>query len=227
VQAGIGIVSGLARGIDGIAHKAAVDHFGYTLVVLAHGFHQVYPPEHRKLFAQILEAGGTIVSEYPWGVGPMTHHFRDRNRINAALGSGILVVEAGKKSGTKITVHEGLLLNKEIYSIPGPIDSPMSQYPNELIRDGAWMAYDAQMILGHFGKVKEAQEKVNAVFQSPLEKTLVQYLDVDEPRSIETFCVQYAEFMIRDIMVTLSDFECRGIVDRISDGMYVLTSRYM
>lgn len=146
VRAGYVIVSGLARGIDGIAHRTALDVGGDTVAVLGTGIDVPYPPEHRELFQAIAERG-CLVSEFPPGTPPRKWHFPQRNRIIAGLSRGVLVVEAPERSGALITAHYALDEGKEVFAVPGPIHNPTSQGPNRLIQDGAALVTSAADIL--------------------------------------------------------------------------------
>jgi DNA processing protein len=146
VRAGYVIVSGLARGIDGIAHRTALDVGGETVAVLGTGIDVPYPPEHVELFHSIAERG-CLVSEFPPGTSPRKWHFPQRNRIIAGLARGVLVIEAPVKSGALITAHYALDEGKEVFAVPGPIHNPTSYGPNRLIQDGAALVTSAADIL--------------------------------------------------------------------------------
>lgn len=119
------IISGLARGIDSVAHKAVIDenikvkeNIGKTIAVLGCGLDTVYPPENKNLYKEIIQTGGAIITEYPLGSKPIKNHFPARNRIISGLSEGILVIEARKKSGTLITVEHALDQGKDVYAVP-------------------------------------------------------------------------------------------------------------
>ena len=133
---GVGIVSGMARGIDSRAHVGCLDAKGYTIAVLGGGPDNIYPYENEVLYYKIKE-NGLILSEYPPGTMPLKHHFPARNRIIAGLGKGTLVCEAGVKSGAMITVNFAINEGRDIYSVPGNIDSGYSDGCNGLIKSGA------------------------------------------------------------------------------------------
>jgi DNA processing protein len=133
---GIKIVSGLARGIDGAAHRGCLEGGGRTIAVLGCGIDIVYPPEHARLKEDILKTG-CILTEFPPGTGPSPHNFPIRNRIVSGLALGALVVEANEKSGSLITARLALEQNRDVFAIPGNLTSPASYGPNYLIKQGA------------------------------------------------------------------------------------------
>ncbi|MGI6571244.1 MAG: DNA-processing protein DprA [Caldicoprobacterales bacterium] len=146
-QAGVTIVSGMARGIDTMAHKGALEaEAGYTIAVLGSGVDYVYPAENAALYRSICDQG-TIMSEYPPGTMPSPGNFPARNRIVSGLSHGVLVVEAGTRSGALITVDCALEQGREVYALPGNISSPFSQGTNKLLKEGAKMITSAEDIL--------------------------------------------------------------------------------
>lgn len=144
--AGATIVSGLARGIDGAAHRASMDAGGRTIAVLGCGVDVAYPPEHAKLMQEIAE-NGAVVSEFPLGAKPEARHFPRRNRLLSGLSLATLVIEAGEGSGTLSTVRFALEQNREVLCVPGSIYSPASRLTNQLIQEGAKLVMDAQDVL--------------------------------------------------------------------------------
>ena len=132
---GICVVSGLARGIDAIAHRAALQAGGRTVAVLACGLDIVYPPEHAKLAREIIEHGA-LISEYPLGTQPRGDYFPRRNRIISGISLGVLVVEGDVKSGAMITARWAADQNREVFAVPGSIFSPQSRGTNDLIQQG-------------------------------------------------------------------------------------------
>jgi DNA processing protein len=133
---GLTITSGLARGIDGAAHQAALDGGGRSIAVAATGLDRVYPASHRQLARQIAE-NGAIVSEFPVGTEPLKQHFPSRNRIISGLSLATLVVEAGIKSGSLITAHLALNQARDVFAIPGSVRNPMARGCHQLIQQGA------------------------------------------------------------------------------------------
>ena len=135
-RSGITVVSGLARGIDSIAHRAALDAGGRTLAIQACGLDMVYPPEHQRLADEIAESGA-VISDYPLDTRPRPDFFPRRNRIMSGLTLGTLVVEADEKSGALITAGYALEHNREVFALPGNVTSPKSRGTNRLLQEGA------------------------------------------------------------------------------------------
>ncbi|MCA9332890.1 DNA-processing protein DprA [Candidatus Saccharibacteria bacterium] len=158
---GVVIVSGLALGVDSIAHKAALEVSGKTIAVLPAGLDKIYPSSHRNLALSILEGGGLLISEYPPGTPALKQNFIARNRIVSGLGDGVLITEASKKSGTIHTANFGLEQGKTIMAIPGNITSPMSEGTNSLIKTGAILVTSPEDVL--FGLGLESQQLKSAV----------------------------------------------------------------
>ncbi len=131
------IVSGLAKGIDSFSHIGALQAKGKTIAVVGCGLDIIYPKENEKLAKQILETGGVIISEYPLGTKPDKKNFPARNRIISGISSGIIVVEAKEKSGSLITADFAMEQGKDVFSVPGNINSLNSIGTNNLIKDGA------------------------------------------------------------------------------------------
>ena len=136
-QKGIVVISGLAYGIDAIAHKATLEAKGTTLAILGNGLDAIYPAAHRQLARDIIEGGGALISEYPEGTPAMKHHFLQRNRLVSSLADALIITEAGERSGTFSTVSHALEQGKEVFAVPGSITNPQSVGPNRLIQQGA------------------------------------------------------------------------------------------
>lgn len=144
---GIIIVSGLALGIDAVAHKACLDAGGTTIAVLGNGLHKLYPQTNRRLGERIIESGGAIVSELPAGTEPLPFNFLKRNRLVSGLADAVVIIEAASRSGTLNTAMHALNQGKEVFAVPGNITSPLSAGCNALLRQGATPATSAQDII--------------------------------------------------------------------------------
>lgn len=153
---GFTIVSGLARGIDGVAHQAALEAGGRTLGVLAGGLGKIYPPEHAELALAVKEHGA-LLSESAMAVAPLPEMFPKRNRLISGLCWGVLVVEAQAKSGALITAEHALDQGRDVFAVPGPVDSDASQGPLRLIKDGAILVRSIEDILQHYESRLAAQ----------------------------------------------------------------------
>jgi DNA processing protein len=138
---GVTIVSGLARGIDTAAHRGALSGGGRTLAVLGNGIDIVYPPENRDL-ARAIERQGALLSQFSKGTAPLAYHFPARNRTIAGLALGVVVVEAGERSGALITAGLAADLGREVFAVPGRVTSEVSRGPHGLLRDGAILVRD-------------------------------------------------------------------------------------
>lgn len=221
-RAGLLILSGLARGIDGEAHRATIATHGTTIAVVGSGIdHAVlYPREHRRLSDEIVASGGAVVSEYPPGTAPARHHFPARNRILAGWALGVLVIEARIQSGALITARFAADDGREVFAVPGPITSSTSAGPHALISAGAALASDAKIILDILGFPSE--EKTVTPKLEGLEASLFNLLRT-EPVHIDTL----ADTLSLDIATcagTLTLMELRGIIKNIGGMRYIKLS---
>ena len=143
---GVTVVSGMARGIDSAAHRGAISAHGRTIAILGSGLDVIYPPENKKLFEEIVE-NGAAVSEFPLGTPPRSANFPARNRIISGMSYGVVIVEAGEKSGSLITARLALEQGREVFAVPGSIDSAGSRGTNKLIKQGAKLIENTDDIL--------------------------------------------------------------------------------
>lgn len=163
---GVVIVSGLARGIDTAAHKGALKAGGITIAVLGSGLNHIYPQENKDLAEEIAASGGAVVSELPPNTAPLAFRFPARNRIVSGLSQALLLAEAREKSGTLITVGHALDQGREVFAVPGEVDSPGSLIPNRMIREGARLCTGADDIMEDMGWIRQNQAQRQISFQA-------------------------------------------------------------
>lgn len=217
------VVSGLARGVDAVAHRAALDAGGRTIAVLACGLDMVYPPEHKKLAAQIAECGA-VISDYPVGTEPRSEFFPRRNRILSGMSLGVLVVEGDIKSGALITARQALEQNREVFAVPGSIYSPNSRGTNKLIQDGeAKATLDVADILEELNLTMASQQLQMAelVPADDTEHALLRLLS-GQPAHIDDIR-RTSGLPIADVTSTLAMLELKGLVRQVGRMNYVRT----
>lgn len=170
---GVVIISGLALGTDGIAHRAALDAGGITIAVMAGGVDRIYPATHRALGEEIVQKGGAIISEYEPGVEPREFRFLARNRIASGLSDAIIVTEAAARSGTLATVNHALDQNREVFVVPGNITSPMSAGCNNLLKQGAHPVTRVEDIIEIIAPHLLKGQSILPLGNTPLESTII------------------------------------------------------
>lgn len=223
-KAGVTVVSGLARGIDGAAHEGALDAGGRTIAVLGGGLGQMYPSEHAGL-ADAIAADGAVISEYAPYAKPRGGMFPQRNRIIAGLSVATLVIEAPDRSGALITARLAYEQNREVLALPGPVTSRASRGCNQLIRDGAKLVQTVDDILEELGPVREtvvsqghevrnpSELKLNEIERQVLGAIEVTSTPIDE-------VIQKSELPAHRVIAVISVLEMRRLVRRLS-GQYV------
>jgi DNA processing protein len=219
--AGVTVVSGLARGIDGIAHEATLAVGGRTLAVLGNGLDQIYPPEHRRLAAQIAQQGA-LLSEQPLGMAPEARNFPARNRIISGISLGVIVVEGDWSSGAIITARQALEQGREVFAVPGSILSPSSSGPNRLIQEGATAVLSANDVLEALNLTRAVQQgQVRQLLPTePVERQLFALLS-DEPQHVDELG-RAAGLPIAEVTSTLALMELKGLVRQVGGMQYVL-----
>ena len=222
-QAGITIISGLAVGIDTVAHHMALQAGGRTIAVLGSGLDVIYPPENRRLVEQIVADGkGAVVSEFPLGTRPDAMNFPSRNRIISGLSLGVLVVEAGAKSGALITSSFALEQGRDVFAIPGPITSRMSDGPNNLLKKGAKCVTTPEDILEELNMqmVTEHVEAVRALPSDPTERKLLDLLH-DAPLHIDDL-TEGSGLPSSTVSAVLIMMELKGMVRHLGGMQYTV-----
>jgi DNA processing protein len=219
-QNGITVVSGLARGVDAIAHQSALQAGGRTFAVLGNGVDVIYPPEHRKLASEISRQGA-LISDYPLGTQPDGVNFPPRNRIISGLSLATVVVEAGEKSGALITAEFAVEQGRDVFAVPGSILAAQSQGTNQLIEQGARPLLRMSEILEAL-KLEQIPEKQQARKLAPMtgdEKKLLTHLS-SEPVHIDQLC-EMTGLPITDVSATLTMMELKGFVSQVGGMNYV------
>ena len=217
----ITIVSGLAKGIDSVAHHSALEAGGRSIAVFACGLDIVYPAENANLARSIIQQGA-LISEYPLGTRPKADNFPRRNRIMSGLSLGVLIVEAGETSGAMITAHLALEQNREVFAIPGSILSPASRGTNHLIQEGAKLVRDYTDILEELNLTAVAQqiEMKEIIPASDTESLLLKQLSA-EPTHIDEVC-RSSGLPMSMVSSTLAMMELKGLVKQVATMSYVL-----
>lgn len=214
--AGMGVVSGGARGIDAAAHSGALEQ-GYTVAVLGCGVDVCYPRENARLLASVAEQGA-VVSEYPPGMPPLAHQFPARNRIISGMARGVVVVEAAEKSGALITADFALEEGRDVYAVPGSIFSLTSKGTNRLIKQGAKLIDSAADVLEDHGLAPAAggpRASLNAD-----ERKVINLLDFDTPLCIEELAVK-TDLPAQFLTYILLQLELRGLVAEHGRQRYI------
>ena len=221
---GLLLVSGLALGVDSIAHQSSISEHMPTIAVVANGLDQVYPRENLALQEKIIDSGGAVITEFFLGQKPFRNHFPRRNRIISGLSSGVVVVEAGEKSGARTTARHAIEQNREVYAVPGPIDAPLSYYTNQLISEGAKMVRSTDDILEDFEKDVPNRHRPKRVFpKSQLTKSeiaLLSIIEVDHPLSPDQISRRAGQ-EIQKTLEILSNLEMKGMVEKNGDANFL------
>ncbi len=217
---GVTVVSGLARGVDSIAHQAALNAGGRSLAVLGSGVDIVYPPENRKLAAQLVEQGA-LVSDYALGTPPDGLNFPPRNRIISGLSKAVIIVEAGDTSGALITATFAAEQGRDVFAVPGNINAPQSRGTNRLIRDGAQPLLNPQDVLEALNLTMITEHKAVRVAMpsDPVESRLYRLLS-QQPMHVDEIRVE-ADMPIEIVSATLAMMELKGMVRQVGGMNYV------
>jgi DNA processing protein len=218
-EASLTIVSGMAYGIDSMAHKIALKENGNTIGVNAGGLLHLYPSGNKGLIHQIIEKG-CVISEFALDTIPRPFYFPIRNRIIAGISKAILVAEAALKSGSLITARLGLEQNRDIFAIPGPIDSPISQGTNYLIQQGAKLIASAKDILEEYGiDWQEAKNQKEVTFQfTKKEEQILALMEDHEVKTIDYFVDRLEDLSVSAIISVLMGLILKSVVMEESGG---------
>jgi len=229
VERGVTVVSGLARGIDGMAHRSALDHGGRTVAVLGCGCNVIYPPEHRSLSVEIA-GGGAVISEFPFGTEPMGANFPKRNRIISGLTLGTVVVEAAERSGSLITAQMALDQNREVFAVPGSTRSARSRGTNRLIKSGAKLVESAEDILEDLGSRQIGKPRQLEFMWRNSEPSKAP-IEVSEKEGLILKMIDYDPVHVDEILratgltpgdtaAALLSLELKGLVEEVPGNLY-------
>lgn len=217
---GITVISGLARGVDALAHQTSLKYNGRTLAILGTGVDKIYPPEHKALAEQIM-ARGALISDYVPGTPPEASNFPPRNRIISALSLAVVVVEAGETSGALITAEFAAEQGREIFAVPGSIFAPQSKGANKLIQNGALPLLSVNDLMQALDINRIGEHKVARKIL-PTDETEARLLNVlsAEPKHVDEIRSQ-AELPIEKVSATLALMELKGMVRQLGGMNYV------
>lgn len=222
VTRGVTIVSGLARGVDTQAHRAAIQYGGRTIAVLGCGVDRIYPSENFKLALEVTEHGA-VISDYPMQTAPDSVNFPGRNRIISGLSLGTVVVEAGERSGALITADYALEQNRELFAVPGPVHSPMSKGPNRLIKQGAKLVENVDDILceleGRLATKPQAPLRTPEWTLTSAEETVYNALG-SEPTHVDRIS-KTACLTVSETLSHLLQLELMGAVKQLSGKHFI------
>ncbi|MCL5036853.1 MAG: DNA-processing protein DprA [Chloroflexi bacterium] len=220
-RAGLTVISGMARGVDSYAHLGALDAGGRTLAVMGCGLDKIYPPENRKLKERI-EVSGASISEYPPGTPPMAWHFPARNRIISGLSLGVIITEAGEKSGALITADLALEQGKEVFAVPGNIRQKNHRGAHRLIKEGAKLIQGVEDVLEELGIPlvnASVDGKDGRPSMEPDEEKIFKCLDYDGVQ-LESI-VETTGLPVSQVSAILMMLETRRLVQRMPGNTYV------
>ncbi len=224
-KAGMTVVSGLAYGIDASAHRAALDKGNRTIACLGNGLDVLYPKANWEIYDKI-PSSGALISEYRPGTQPKPWHFPERNRLIAGLSLGVVVVEAGEKSGALITADWALKYGRPVMAVPGSIKSSLYRGANRLIQEGAYLVTCAEDVLSFLRKENEYVPEPGmqkAVETLTLEESLILgYLE--EWECVDDICDNVNNMPVFKVVSILSSLEVRGLVISLPGGKYAVTT---
>lgn len=213
------IVSGLASGIDTIAHRVTLEHRGKTIAVLGNGIERVYPPENLALYNEIAEKG-LVITEYDIGTQPLQYNFPARNRIISGLSRGVLVTEAGEKSGTMTTINHAVSQGREVFCVPGSIYNKASSGCNKSIRECQSVAVTSvNELFEGIGLPPFTEEKPSAMLLDIMEEKIVDLLEKQGELHFEEILI-YTELSVPQLNSLLIMLSSRGIINKCNNNFW-------
>jgi len=221
-SANVTVVSGFARGIDSISHRAAIDAGGRTLAVFGSGLDVIYPPENKKMYAELPDSGA-LISEFPFGTKPEPQNFPRRNRIISGISLGVVVIEAGERSGALLTARHALEQNREVFAVPGNITSTASSGTNELIKQGAHLVTSAEDILSNLKFILPEKSEIKTTEKPPRlkpEQNRLYEILTDEPIHVDIISRQLG-VKVPQVLTVLLEMELMGVVRQVPGKKFV------
>ncbi len=223
-KAGVAVVSGLALGVDSAAHQGSINtEAGQTVAVLGSGVDVIYPRQNQALAKKILAGHGAIVSEYPLGTEPRAQHFPGRNRIINGLARGVVVVEAGHKSGALITADYALEEGRTVFAVPGRVGDPNTKGVLELIRQGAVLTQSVEDILNEFGWEQDGLNPTGPSLTQLNEgqRKIVELIQQFETPLLDDL-INASKLSAAELLPTLTLLELQGIIKTVPGGRYIV-----
>jgi len=222
------IVSGMARGIDSCAHMGAIEAGGKTIAVLGCGVDVVYPRENKRLIDQICEVGA-VISEFPLGMPPNKQNFPARNRIISGLCSGVLVIEAPERSGALITANFALEQGRDVFAVPGPINSKFCRGSNRLLKEGAKLVETAEDVLEEYRwnhiyyPLEEKNEDKNTSCTAGINQDMKEILDLlsSGPAFLDELCALTGK-TAGQLNILLTQMELKGLITRAEGKIHMI-----
>lgn len=225
VHFGVTIVSGLALGIDAIAHKTAIENGGRTIAILGNGLDVKYPKRNEKLYEEIIK-NGAVMTEFPMGTQPLAYNFPQRNRIISGLSEAVVVIEAKEKSGSLITAHHSLEQGKDVFAVPGNINSIYSGGTNKLIKDGAIPLLEIDDLLEEVNALrhKATEVKKDKIDYSALSETEIKIVDALKDGPVHSdIIVHKTGLEITTVNSMLTILELKGIIKELTSRTYSIS----
>jgi DNA processing protein len=221
---GLTIVSGLARGIDSRAHLGAINSGGRTIGVLGCGLDVIYPPEHEELYERVVESGA-LISEFFFGQKPDKYNFPSRNRIISGMSLGVIVVEAGRSSGALLTAKHALDQNREVFAVPGNINSAASAGTNDLLKQGATPVTTVADVLLALGFDPQKRNVTPAKPPPDLPQSELEILEnlTTEPRQVDRIS-QAVGLPVAEVLTRLLNLEMAGLVRQLPGKSFIRES---
>lgn len=217
----IPIVSGMAIGTDTVAHITAIENKGKTIAVLGSGFNNIFPKENLNLFNEIIESGGLVVTEFEKDVPPLKENFPKRNRIVTALSEGVLVIEAGYRSGTSITVKNAKQQGKLTFALPGKLDSCVGIGVNNMIKEGSILTTKIEDILEHYPQFENRKRitiSSKIVFDVKEEYKDILKIIKESPKRIEDI-LEEVDYNLQNLLKIITNMEIEGLIEKDFSGL--------